>query len=742
MGWISPTGFVDSEGKWTGEVNAYDGDDSTFATNLFANQGAWLELTLATPILTPRVRLFAYTLDGASHEDVGELQIGAYYDAAWHLIYAGGLAKDVYVEKFISDAGEQLVSKIRIKWASGVEDEFRLCELDVRQAVEVEDVSPLSHETSPWANEENARDGEEATFASKAIVAGSWSSYLILTYTGGLFCSKIAYLAEGRAGIISQADVDIYVDGAWINVRSNAYNYNLWTIWSFNIQLVEKVRLRFYNNSGAGATVKLYEVYLGKTTPSAPGYNNCVGLWRMNDNKPNTAVVDSSGGGHDGVADQNTDQLYTAGKIKGAFTHNGSSDHTDIAHHADFNIVDELAIASWIKQTAANKGFILMKDAGDGLTAYYGLHSYGSINRLYFFYGYAGDAVDMVWAVLPVAIDDGTYHFVVVNVNYPDVKFYVDGSFVGSTTLKGHMLTANVPFKIGHGNVYDHHFLGDLDVTILFDDELSDEEIAWLWNEGDGRENIIIPTAPGYANCAAQWRMNDNAANPTVVDKTGNHNGTYHGTGGTDDYTNAHSVAGKINTALDFGGMYDYISLGIASGLMPTAVISICFWVKPNNLGDIGHIYGTQKIYGAWVALTSNERVAFYIRTAAGYNAWFPVTDPYLCPIGEWSFVCCTYDGTTRKIYINGRFIGANTDASGDLDWGTLTDVRIGATDTGTEEFYGSLDNVMIFNKVLTEEEIAWLYNEGNGRENLNIIARPLVGGSLAGRGLAKRGLV
>jgi len=72
---------------------------------------------------------------------------------------------------------------------------------------------------------------------------------------------------------------------------------------------------------------------------------------------------------------------------------------------------------------------------------------------------------------------------------------------------------------------------------------------------------IFLLASPCWADCIAHWKMNDNTATATVVDAMGSHNGTYHGTGGTDDYTDAHSVAGKINTALDFDGTPDYIEI-------------------------------------------------------------------------------------------------------------------------------------------------------------------------------------
>ena len=54
--------------------------------------------------------------------------------------------------------------------------------------------------------------------------------------------------------------------------------------------------------------------------------SSCVGHWKMNDNEPNTTVVDSSGNGNYGTAQQDTNGLHTTGKIDGALTFDGSGD--------------------------------------------------------------------------------------------------------------------------------------------------------------------------------------------------------------------------------------------------------------------------------------------------------------------------------------------------------------------------------------------------------------------------------
>jgi len=81
-------------------------------------------------------------------------------------------------------------------------------------------------------------------------------------------------------------------------------------------------------------------------------------------------------------------------------------------------------------------------------------------------------------------------------------------------------------------------------------------------------------------------------------------------------------------------------------------------------------------------------------------------------PVGEWTHVCLTFDGTTAKFYINGEL-----DASGPSSFGPKTDASVvfaavegtGARMPGASPFNGALDEIHIYNRPLTQAEILYL---------------------------------
>ena len=83
-------------------------------------------------------------------------------------------------------------------------------------------------------------------------------------------------------------------------------------------------------------------------------------------------------------------------------------------------------------------------------------------------------------------------------------------------------------------------------------------------------------------------------------------------------------------------------------------------------------------------------------------------------PAGIWTHVAGTYDGTNINLYMNGQLIGA-TPATGNITLSN-SELNIGR-DPGypTKLFKGLIDEVEIFNRALSIQEIADIYNVGSG---------------------------
>ncbi len=224
----------------------------------------------------------------------------------------------------------------------------------------------------------------------------------------------------------------------------------------------------------------------------------------------------------------------------------------------------------------------------------------------------------------------------------------------------------------------------------------------------------------------AQYKMNDVAASSAVVDAMGLQNGVY-GIAGTPG--NVNSVPGKISTALSFNGTDEFISL--ADNAAWDNMKSIAAWVKlAADYTDLGYISAratsAATSWRVFMETHANDRIIFM----TGGDSTVSVSTTSGIPRNVWTFLVVTFDGTTGSIYIDnveatyaaGQTIVAVSDTAIKPTFGARWDNE--ATPTVLFPMKGALDNVLIFDRVLTPPEISVLWNNGNGTEGFGEAGR------------------
>ena len=206
------------------------------------------------------------------------------------------------------------------------------------------------------------------------------------------------------------------------------------------------------------------------------------------------------------------------------------------------------------------------------------------------------------------------------------------------------------------------------------------------------------------------WPFNGNAN-----DESGNgNNGTINGAALTSD-RNA-----VINSAFSFDGIDDYISFNTANLPYANSDRTISIWfLKQNNNSIWSH---TALSYGS--ASQSNA-----IMISVGNNNLFTVQG-WADDIGtnqpssnSWENLIITLSSSIGNIYYNGNLITTQNVAN----WNTIQSVFYIGTrcDLSNSFFFGNIDDIGIWNRALTSQEISTLYNQSC---NWNIT--PLITGS------------
>jgi hypothetical protein len=182
----------------------------------------------------------------------------------------------------------------------------------------------------------------------------------------------------------------------------------------------------------------------------------------------------------------------------------------------------------------------------------------------------------------------------------------------------------------------------------------------------------------------------------SVSDVSGNgHAGTISGASRT--------AQGRFGAALSFNGSSNLVTVGASPLLNLTTGMTLEAWIYPTAASgtrdvlikegagvDIYNLYARN-----WRGLPeSNVFVGGGNRTAEGTTL----------PTNTWTHLAGTYDGTTLRLYVNGVAV-ASAAYSGTI--GTSNGpLRIGGNSLWGEYFQGTIDEVRVYNRALTAQEI------------------------------------
>lgn len=217
--------------------------------------------------------------------------------------------------------------------------------------------------------------------------------------------------------------------------------------------------------------------------------------------------------------------------------------------------------------------------------------------------------------------------------------------------------------------------------------------------------------APGL-DLVGEWHFNEGSGE-IAEDTSGNNNdGILINIDPATDWVN-----GKLGNALAFDGVDGYVDCGHNANLDLKDKISILLWIKPNAAGEGGPNAGPvckaeSGVDWSWQlrynAPGGGNYMGFQFNGDPEGSTWVSVKQN-LSP-GEWYHIAGTFDGTTLKCYLNG--IDKDTNQISAIKSGNST-LFIGQDGWGNI-FNGTIDEVRIYDKALTPEEIQADYEAGS----------------------------
>lgn len=446
-----------------------------------------------------------------------------------------------------------------------------------------------------------------------------------------------------------------------------------------------------------------------------PNNLGLVGYWPMNEGT-STIAGDFSGNGNNGTL--TNDPAWVDGKRGKALNFDGVNDYV-----GGTNVVNiaKTTMSAWIKipVTPAVNGQVVGFENGIN-SGTYDKDLYIGTDRKLYFYVYAGGSKTTSAPANPVNLNEWTH--IVGVADGANAITYVNGVQVGSIAAGDTYTAYTVPniFISGSGStnpVLSGTYLnGLIDEVRVYNRALGASEITALYNSGAAKLK-----APNNLGLVGYWPMNEGTS--TIAgDFSGNGNSAT-AVGGPGAW-----ATGKLGKAYDLQQVNNgHFNAGSAASLDNIEKITIVAWTAPDNAGETssGACSGGNLIQKAeWCfgfAGTSNKWKLQYRWSFGGTN-WITSSAPFT-PNGTYHHVALTYDGSSTSndpvIYVDGipqTLDDASPGGTRNDDSGGDLIIGMGVADIN--EYDGRIDEIRVYNRVLSAAEITSLYNSGLAKIN------------------------
>ena len=395
---------------------------------------------------------------------------------------------------------------------------------------------------------------------------------------------------------------------------------------------------------------------------------------------------DASENSHDGTVYGAVPVEDRFGNPDSAYQFNGASDYIDLGSIGGFK-----TLSMWIKPGP--------RSIYDFYFGHSNFKLYASVlggGKL----GLASDSGSVSTEVSMDSYQDQWVHLVAVS-DGAGSKIFVNGTNVTTSVAALESVGAAVA-NLGRSSDATHYFNGAIDDVRLYDRVLTELEIGLLYNE-------VSPVLPPDLDegLAAYYPFVGSAS-----DASGNGNdGVAEGSAFTQDRF------GNIDEAYDFGADSYVRTLASTGSVDITGPITLAAWINPEQFAPMGPDTGDLRTIMRKSAPDEPNGYGFAIHTngqlvaLAGTNrAYASGMDPL--PIDAWSHVAAAYDGTNVLFYVDGALVGTAaydqplTSSAERLCLGRLSD------SVARDAFYGGLDELRLYNRALTGDDIAALYEQ------------------------------
>jgi hypothetical protein len=293
------------------------------------------------------------------------------------------------------------------------------------------------------------------------------------------------------------------------------------------------------------------------------------------------------------------------------------------------------------------------------------------------------------------------------------IRIYINGVQDNSTAYSSGLFNGSAHAAIGEsfnaGVPGGNSFPGKLDDIKIYNYARSSAQVAWDYNRGGP---------------VGLWKF-DECTGSTAYDLSGQGNNGTITIGASGSQTTAGNCVttdaaaawyngkdGKYNSSLGFDGTDDYVEVTDIAKLRfdeSSKDFSLFAWTKRTTTGTEYILSKEDADNDGWRMQFNSSNQVLCSEDATDVTSTSTITDT------NWHLIGCTIDRDGNgQIYIdgvaNGSTVSMGTDAMA-----TTSNIRIGTRSyTSTSYFNGLIDDVRVYNYVLTPTQIRTVYNENS----------------------------
>ena len=418
----------------------------------------------------------------------------------------------------------------------------------------------------------------------------------------------------------------------------------------------------------------------------------------------NGNAKDESGNGNNGTVNGATLTTDRFGNVGKAYNFDGISNYIEIPNSNTINFSNYMTISLWLNSSQLNKSMRIIDkttvSSADGYLLDSGSGSNSNENDKIRFVGANGGYVTSN------SVDEFKWYHLTLSFENGLIKFYINGVLDKSISATSNTLSStNWPLFIGKSTNQSscncQLFNGIIDDIRLYSRALSSDEITQLYDSEK-------PATDLSTGLVAYYPFNGNAN-----DESGNgNNGTVNGPTVTTDRF------GNSGKAYSFDGSSNSITSNTNFFNNGWEQFTVSGWFSTNDVNKLSQtILNTIPHTGIDLCFnieyTAQHNTSIYIGSSPGVLGWDIVQNSQGSKKDyenqKWYHFSMIKNGLKYYLYINNILDMIIT--SSITPSNTLCKITFGSNNIRPEYFYGNIDDIRIYNRALSSDEVTQIYN-------------------------------